>query len=497
MKYLLFSLCLFLSGPPVVRATDFTVVAYNVENLFDLDGVSLFGDYAMSEDEGSYSREKLLTKLQTIGRVLQSVDGGRGPDLILFQEFEADFTPDSTVTDYAEFLRRYRNLSTADMLGTKWRPEFSGIPVEAWLLKQLSDLGIGGYEIAVAPAKSTDSGIAHSNAAFSRFPIRELRLHKMPEARDLLELRLDVDGRALVVFCNHWKSGASDPEREAIRVRDARVLRGRIDTLLKADPFADIIVGGDLNSNYNQSLLYPEIKTGIGDVLRSQGDEAAIQKTGGPDLYNLWFELPPEARFSEIWRGRKGTLMHLILSRGLYDDYGISYVDGSFHTLVVPEVNADGWGRPVRWSFLGRSGGGASDHLPLIARFRAGSGSRPGKFPKLRNPSDGTEAPDFEYGFNYGKAAPANLPGASELATTLDAGETGRAVGRLFSLETRVTSRNPLEIGIMGRRYPVYVPERALFHKLRKLPEGSRLRIVGELNLWNGELQWIVYRVVD
>ena len=55
----------------------------------------------------------------------------------------------------------------------------------------------------------------------------------------------------------------------------------------------------------------------------------------GPDLYNLWFELPVEQRYSEVWRGRRGTLMHLLVTRGLYDAAGISYVDGSFNKLCA------------------------------------------------------------------------------------------------------------------------------------------------------------------
>ena len=34
--------------------------------------------------------------------------------------------------------------------------------------------------------------------------------------------------------------------------------------------------------------------------------------------------------------GRRGSLMHLISSRGLYDNQGISYIDGSFNHLILP-----------------------------------------------------------------------------------------------------------------------------------------------------------------
>ena len=70
------------------RARPFMVVAYNVENLFDLDGVATYEDYQPAK----YSRAHALTKLQNIAKVVAQFEGGRGPDVILFEEIEVDFT---------------------------------------------------------------------------------------------------------------------------------------------------------------------------------------------------------------------------------------------------------------------------------------------------------------------------------------------------------------------------------------------------------------------
>ena len=62
-------------------AREFLVVTYNVENLFDLDRVAKFDDYVeVPDDPNSYGPAKLLGKLRGIGKVLQSVDGGKGPE---------------------------------------------------------------------------------------------------------------------------------------------------------------------------------------------------------------------------------------------------------------------------------------------------------------------------------------------------------------------------------------------------------------------------------
>ena len=86
-------------------AAEFTVVTYNVENLFDVDRVAKFDDYVeVPDDPNSYGPTKLLGKLQGIGKVLQAIEGGKGPDLLLLNELEIDFTPETKVDNYDEFL---------------------------------------------------------------------------------------------------------------------------------------------------------------------------------------------------------------------------------------------------------------------------------------------------------------------------------------------------------------------------------------------------------
>ena len=52
--------------------------------------------------------QALLCKMRADGyRVVASFEGGKGPDIILFQEIEADQTPGATPPDYAAILQRY------------------------------------------------------------------------------------------------------------------------------------------------------------------------------------------------------------------------------------------------------------------------------------------------------------------------------------------------------------------------------------------------------
>lgn len=474
------------------RTQAFTVLTYNVENFFDVDGVAMFDDYVI-EDESepfSYSRRKFQTKLENAAAAIKRFNRGAGPEILLLQELEADFTPESTVTDYDAFLKQHAGQTLGDMLGAEWREVYAGYPSHAWLLKALDDAGVDGYEVAVSPAYGMDSGIAHANAVFSKFPIQKVVLHRLEQARDIVEAELDVGGHPLIVYVNHWKSGASNPDREPIRVQNAEVLRALLDARLAEDPNADIIVAGDLNSHYNHSLLFPDLETGINDVLGSSGEEAMREN----DLYNLWFELPPEARYAEVWRGNRGTLMHMLLTPGLYDGQGISYVDNSFDKLVLPGLNADAIGRPLRWSFAGKTGGGSTDHFPIYAHFRVGAFEQDGDF------SQGDDAPSQELPLTVSTFEGELDPPDGHFLSELSDAELAPYVGQLYTVNATVKSLRPLRLQVEDRLWHAYYADSAIFEE-DGLPayiedHEGRVRLIVQPNFYRGQNQLIIEAIV-
>ena len=484
----LFALLALASPHLSSEQTEFTVVTYNVENLFDVDGVALFEDYLQDTevDPFGYSQEKLLTKLETIVAVLKTIHQGAGPEIILFQELEADMTPESAIEDYAAFLEQHADTSVAAMLTGEWSANFAGYSAAAWLLKALSDQGLNGYQVVTVPSKGLDSGIAHTNAVFSKFPIRDVHRHPLFQARDIIEAEIDVDGHPLIVYVNHWKSGASNPERESIRVANAKVLRSLIDRRLQADPHADILVAGDLNSHYNHSMLFPAVETGINDILGSSGNELF----GGNDLYNLWFELSADARYSEVWRGGRGSLMHMLLTPGLYDGSGVNYLDGSFEKLLIPGINADAIGRPLKWHFSGETGGGASDHLPIYARFT----TQP--FVAVGQLSQGEDVPDVERPLNvYDYIGTLDIPDGRFLNELSDA-ELAPYVGQLYTVQAIVLQIRPLRIQVSNRVWPAYYAHSSIISEggLPTYLENNegKVRLIVQPNFYRGNSQLVV-----
>ncbi len=483
---------LLLSSLHVAAATPFTVVVYNVENLHDADRVAVYDDY----QPDSYTPVHVATKATNAAKILQKFWGGEGPDIILLQEMEIDQTPDSRVDDVAAFIARWQGTDLKTLLSKQPLPaDLKGVPSEVWFLKALSDAGLRGYHMAVgadAPSPgSARSGKAIKCVTLSRFPILETLHHQVDSARVILETQIDIAGSRVFVFNNHWKSGAGTTSMERIRIQNAGVLRDRLDVILAEDPQADIIIGGDLNSQYNQKLRYPKMpRTAVDDVMRIGYSELALRR-GDSDLYNLWYELPAPSRGSDVYRGEWGTLMHIIVSRGLHDWSGVQYQDNSFRVARIPGMNADAAGAPVRWSSGGEKGAGFSDHLPIYAHFRAVDQNLPDKWMTLDNPSDEPPTADV-WSVNYAEADLNAALRLNSLPKETDLRD-GNWTGKLFRVSgPAVGARNP-KVRFGGQVYDVYAPQKAAKDTLEGQAVRNRaLSFYGELETYKGDWRFVI-----
>jgi endonuclease/exonuclease/phosphatase family metal-dependent hydrolase len=225
-------------------------------------------------------------------------------------------------------------------------------------------------------------------ALLSKFPIKnfrsmEVRLNDGSISRNILEVDVDNNRSVLKVFVNHWPS-QSHPENT--RITAATILENRIKEL---PPGTDYILIGDFNSNYDEfrkTDRHKQIKiiqTGINDHLQtahhnSTGSISFLDKTdmveGTEGHLDLWIELPPESRMSEMYKGINQTIDHILVPSSLFNKDGFSYVDNSFDTFSWNGKLLQG-NTPFRWQFrkTGKRkehlGEGYSDHLPVIARF--------------------------------------------------------------------------------------------------------------------------------
>ncbi|MEI8292553.1 MAG: endonuclease/exonuclease/phosphatase family protein [bacterium] len=471
-----------------------TVVAYNVENFFDLDGVATYEDYRGDK----YTPHHLLVKARNVAKVLAKVDQGRGPDVVILNEIELDQTPGSSPADIDAWLDSVKNRSLEEILSeSPLPPEVATLPAEAWLLKAAEEAGLGRYHYAVSDERPGhhEDGRPRSvkNVILSRFPVQAVKTLPTTNARAILEAKLDVEGHPLTVFANHWKSGAGSDDNERTRIANARTLRDRLNQIFKDDPSADVIIGGDFNSHYNQTARYPEFKkSGINDELGAQGNEAALQ-TGKSDLYDLWFELPVEKRGSDVYQDDWGTLMHLIVSRGLYDNKGLQYQDNSFEVLAIPGLNADPLGRPLRWS-KGKKPSGFSDHFPILARLQIANPKTSKDWMPLKNPSidDSLTVPPVRQVSAKDILAKSINPTNEPKDTDFRKPEWQ---GKIFLIDApaSISNRNVVSVQVNGVSYEVFCPEKKVLARLREAAQSeAHLKFYGQLGTFQGRWQFLL-----
>ncbi len=480
-----------------LSAREFTVLTYNVENLFDADGVAAYKDYEQGPDK-PYGPKKLLGKLRNITKVLKKFNDGKGPEVIAFQEFEFDVTPAKDPINYTALLKTYTQTTVEKMLTTDFTKEIATLPVEFLLLKYIVDSGLEPYTIATKPSLAGGTpNKPQTNVIFSRFPIKEMLFHNVLEARDILEVQIDIDGNILYVFDNHWKSNRGGIKKtEEIRIQNAEVLRKRVDELLAINPSADIILAGDFNSHYNQVQRQKELtKDGINSILLSQGNEEEMLKSGQKKLYNLWYELPREKRKSDFYDNQWGTLMNMMITSGLYDQQGIQYVDNSFTVAVFPGLNIlDSWELPIAWHMGGEFGGGFSDHFPIYARFRTVDTKNPTEFVQLVNP--GKESPEDVQPLviNF-KDVKSIQPLKAEALALVSENELPEYYGQIFEFKGKIFGKNAKkesEIKI-GEHTVVLFSHDAKFRKrLYVMKPNADVHCYGQLGEHGGKKQLVL-----
>ena len=320
-----------------IEARMFMIATYNVENFFDLSkNQQEYSAYVPGSWYG-WNKKMLDIKAANIARVIKDM----GPDVIALQEMESE----------------------------------KALVVLQHHLRQIE----ADYPFyAIADSKPT----AVKCAVLSKFPIVDQKeiVVDMQSARNILKVILNIDGNHLIVFVNHWKSKRGP---ESKRLVYAHALKKEIDRL---SPNADFILTGDFNSNYNEYVIFKKSvrlnntrgKTGINHVLKTIKDNNMVSEkllmaqASNTYLYNLWLEIDKKNRWSYKFSKYNNSLDHIIISKGLYDNKGIGYVDNSFNRFCPEYLFLNN--RIYHWQRAGNRkgrhlGAGYSDHLPIFAYF--------------------------------------------------------------------------------------------------------------------------------
>jgi len=287
---------------------------WNVENLFDdvEDGRTGQGD---PEYDRYFATDKaaLEQKLRNLSSVLIRMNNGKGPDIVALAEIES---------------RRAVEL------------------LQEALNRRLEDQRLHYTELLF---KAPTGGRHIAPAILTRLPVERDRTQILGNRQRILEGRVKVAGRPLVVIASHWSSRISD-KTGATRAKYGDVIYGRFRQIATANPQVDLLVCGDFNDNPDDTSVLAH--------LHATGDEAAVGQSRPPLLYNPFARLYEKGGATLIFNGRKYIFDQICLSPGLLDEQGWGYVSGSAR---ITEELADSRWRPLRF-------GGANDRRPLEAR---------------------------------------------------------------------------------------------------------------------------------
>ncbi len=311
---------------------EYTVATFNAENFFD-DIVDP-GKTQTRQASSLVSAEELALKLDKLAEAIH--DDLREPTILGLQEVEKIELLEA-LADRPEIETQYEALLIPG-------PDNRGINVSFMYDRQRVTIldsqqlqgctrlspDTGGPSV---PCDTDGDGTSDGDLLFSRPPLL-VRLV-------VSEASGGGAGDVVWVIVAHFKSKRGGAEKtQPRRVEQARFLAGVVNDLLAETPNARMIILGDLNDFFNS----PPIET----------------LTSEAPLENLWFQAPPEQRYSFIFEGRAEVLDHVLITPAM---------TGAFRRIEPIRINAD---YPDSWSQVPDTGRRSSDHDPVLVRFKIG-----------------------------------------------------------------------------------------------------------------------------
>ncbi|MBS1942033.1 MAG: endonuclease/exonuclease/phosphatase family protein [Bacteroidetes bacterium] len=302
------------------------IVGYNVENLFDTkDDPATHDEDFLPDGELHWNTERYRHKLDQLARAISWAGDGL-PAVIGLAEVENA----GVVNDLAR---------TPPLRGAAYTVVHFDSPDER------------GIDVALLVRKDLASV-----AAKEPLPVDLGR----DRTRDVLYVLLKLaDGEMLHVLMNHWPSRGEGVRGSAPkRMAAARVVRRKVDALLKNDPKAKIIIMGDFNDT-------PD------DASMQQGLRAACNTGTQADLFDLMCMDQAPGSGSFQYGGNWEYLDQMIVSAALLNGPGIRLEKASVcHDPRLLFRNPKFGPSPDKTYSGGHYKGGFSDHLPVVAWFQ-------------------------------------------------------------------------------------------------------------------------------
>ncbi len=307
---------------------EYTVVSYNVENLFDtVDDPKIPDEEFLPESEKKWNAEKYQKKLADISKVISEINSLELPEIVGLVEVE-------------------NQQVLVDLVNTEVLKGKYGIVHE-------ESPDYRGIDVALIYRKDAFAEITHE--------VLPVNFPDDPEfkTRDILHVTGKIGKKVVHVFVNHWPSRiGGDEKTEPKRILAASVLKKKVDEVLASDNKAQVIIMGDMNDEPANKSLSETL--------------GAKEPGTGAILINLMYPDDAAGKGTYFYSGNWNMLDNLVVSESVLNGKGVKVEGGKgniFSSDWMIFKNKNGDKTPNR-SYVGNKYvGGVSDHFPVYLKI--------------------------------------------------------------------------------------------------------------------------------
>lgn len=315
--------------------SDFTILFYNVENLFDtIDNPEFKDEEFTPEGDKNWNTERYNKKINDLAHTIVSCNKKELPEIIGLAEVEnKNVLKDLINSD----LLKQGNYTIIHEEGKDFR----------------------GIDVALLYRKDDLKSVSHNTISI-KFPFDSTLT-----TRDILHVKGKTkDGKEIHFFVNHWSSRIGGQKKtEPKRLYAAVALRRQLDLILAQEADPRIVIMGDFNDEpTNRSIL---------NVLMA-GNK--LKNIGNGDLYNLFYNRHNTGNIGSYnYKDNWNMLDQIIISYNLIDNKDYYSCDINSANILKEDFmmykNKSGLMVPSR-SYGGPNYyGGISDHFPVYVKF--------------------------------------------------------------------------------------------------------------------------------
>lgn len=321
-SYIIFLFILFIQAGLAQKNDDnsYSVMFYNVENLFDCKDDSLKRDEEfLPEGDKRWTQHRMYSKINGIAKTILACNQWNPPTIIGLCEIENEWVLKQLVYNSGLSNLRYGYI-------------------------HFESQDIRGIDVALLYRKEDFSPLLFSPIRLSQ-PVNEFH------TRDALYIKGTIASDTLHIIVNHWPSkrggvNYSEPKREAV----AKVINATIDSIKSTCQHPKLIVMGDFNATTDakslQSLIkYSELTGCLNEKELKHQDVAGTYK----------------------YKGQWDTIDHILFSSSGFKKSNYNLCQTIVQLPFLTEEDNSYSGLKPKRTYAGpRYIGGISDHLPIL-----------------------------------------------------------------------------------------------------------------------------------